>query len=275
MTTSGFLESKMNIGIVGLGVVGSALKFGFEKLGHEVVGFDIKFGDVKFEDVLSTEIVFICVPTPSTEEGCDTSVVEGVVKDFCDAKYEGVIVIKSTVLPGTTKKLSEKYDIELVFCPEFLRERCAISDFCENHDILVVGTDNNIYFEKIVSAHGFFPRKVVRFYSTTGAELVKYFHNTFNMLRIVFANEFYDLCKHFGVDYMKIKNTVCNHRLSTNKYYLDCSEKWRGAGGPCLPKDTYAIAKLFSEIYDSENIFEFLVKRNKKFSITVPEGMRK
>jgi len=265
----------MKVGIIGLGVVGSALSFGFSKLGHDVIGFDIKYENVKFEDVLTTEIAFICVPTPSTAKGCDTSIVEGVVKKFCDAEYKGILVIKSTVLPGTTERLSRKYGIDLAFCPEFLRVWCAISDFCENHDILVIGTKNDTFFEKIVSVHGFFPRKVIRFYSATEAELVKYFHNTFNMLRIIFANEFFDLCKYFGVDYTKIKNTVCNHRLSTNKYYLDCSDKWRGAGGPCLPKDTYAIAKLFSEIYDSDNIFEFLVKRNKKFSITVPRGMRK
>ena len=74
----------MNIGVVGLGVVGSACKFGFEKNGHNVKVHDIKL-ETTIKDVLDTEITFICVPTPEASDGsCDTSIVEGVVKEIMD-----------------------------------------------------------------------------------------------------------------------------------------------------------------------------------------------
>jgi UDP-glucose 6-dehydrogenase len=72
----------MKIGIVGLGIIGSACKFGFEKLGHKVYAHDIQL-DTKLEDLLNTSITYICVPTPSKEDGsCDTSIVESVINDL-------------------------------------------------------------------------------------------------------------------------------------------------------------------------------------------------
>ena len=69
----------MNIGIVGLGIIGSACKFGFEKLGHKVLGHDLIL-NTKLIDLINCEIIYICVPTPSKEDGsCDTSIVEQVV----------------------------------------------------------------------------------------------------------------------------------------------------------------------------------------------------
>ena len=120
----------MRIGIVGIGVVGRAHKFGFEKLGHDVSFHDTAY-DTKITDVLKTEVVYICVPTPSKVNGeCDTSIVESVIGDLINHDYDGIIAIKSTIKPGTTKKLCIKYDTnKICFCPEFLRERSAETDF--------------------------------------------------------------------------------------------------------------------------------------------------
>ena len=111
----------MIIGIVGLGVVGSACKFGFEKFGHEVVVHDIKM-DTKINNVFCADIVYICVPTPTGLDGkCDTTIVENVVDELAYVGYHGVIAIKSTVAPGTTKRLKEKHPaLNLCFVPEFL-----------------------------------------------------------------------------------------------------------------------------------------------------------
>ena len=136
----------MNIGIVGLGVVGSACKFGFELIGHTVSHHDTKDG-TSITDVKATDICFICVPTPSDSETgqCDTSIVESVVNELNDTQYKGLICIKSTVEPGTTNKLKTKHPtLRVAMVPEFLRERCAITDFTENHDLLVIGTDSQI-----------------------------------------------------------------------------------------------------------------------------------
>ena len=89
----------MKIGIVGLGVVGTAVKEGFENIEHEVVFHDIKF-NTNIKDILNTEICYICVPTPSAHDGsCNTSIVESVVEDLNDLRYQGIIAIKSTVTP--------------------------------------------------------------------------------------------------------------------------------------------------------------------------------
>ena len=143
----------MNIGIVGVGVVGGAVKFGFERLGHDVSAHDITLGTT-IKDVLDTEVCYICVPTPSNEDGsCDISIVESVLDELVEHNYQGIACIKSTVIPGTTERLQKKFK-SLAFVPEFLRERCAIHDFINAHEVCVIGTDNDTIFSKIKESHG-------------------------------------------------------------------------------------------------------------------------
>ena len=161
----------MNVGIVGLGVVGSAVRYGLEKLGHNVVGHDIALG-TNIEDLVGTEIVFLCVPTPPSEDGsCDTSIVKNVIEDLHKLDYSGVIAIKSTVSPGTTQDLIDKYNnYSICFVPEFLRERCASVDFVENHDVCIIGTNNKDAQTVIKEVHGKLPKSVISV-SPTEAEL--------------------------------------------------------------------------------------------------------
>ena len=99
----------MKIGIFGVGIVGSAIKFGFEKVGHQVFTHATRHY-TSIEDVKDTDVVFICVPTPSLKNGkCNVHIVKDVVFELNKLDYQGVIAIKSTVEPGTTKKLQEKY----------------------------------------------------------------------------------------------------------------------------------------------------------------------
>jgi UDPglucose 6-dehydrogenase len=133
----------MNIGIIGVGVVGGAVRYGMEKLGHRVFIYDPIIANSKFEDILNTNICFICVPSPSLENGkCDTSIVEQTIEKLNSLSYKGIAAIKSTVSPGTTQSLKDKYfhTMKICFIPEFLRERCAITDFTENHDVCIIGT---------------------------------------------------------------------------------------------------------------------------------------
>ena len=131
----------MKIGIIGLGAVGTANKHGFEHLGHEVLVHDIKL-NTSIQDVISTEINFLCVPTPSTDDGqCDTTILESVIQELDDNKYKGIIAIRSTSVPGFTQEMIEKHkNLAICFVPEFLRERCAVDDFIKNHKGLAVGS---------------------------------------------------------------------------------------------------------------------------------------
>ena len=262
----------MIIGIVGVGVVGEANKFGFEKLGHKVVIHDIKY-NTKISDIASSEIVFICVPTPAKSDGsCDTSIIEGVIKDICDINYKGIVVIKSTARPGTTKYLSEKYNIDIAFVPEFLRERCAISDFVEHHHLLAVGTNNKTTFSKIVDVHGSYPKNVCHL-TPTQAEMVKYFHNCFNALRVVLANEIYEITKALGEEYTPVKNAlICSSRVPD--MYFDVNDNCRGYAGMCLTKDVKGLAALVKELGLDINLFKVMDEENAKFKPTVFTGMR-
>jgi UDPglucose 6-dehydrogenase len=262
----------MKIGIIGLGIVGGATRDGFQKLGHNISIHDIAL-DTHIDDILETELCFVCVPTPSKESGeCDTTIVESVVKDLCDKEYRGIICIKSTVSPGTTEFLKEKYGNNICFVPEFLRERCATEDFINNHDVCIIGTSSNEFYSKIKEAHGNLPQKVIRL-TETEAEFCKYFNNSYNATLITFANSFYELCKSKGVNYKNIKDAISN-RKTINDFYLDCSEDLRGFGGMCLPKDTKELAFLSKKLKTTVEFFDNILKENEKYKTTVFKGMR-
>ena len=264
----------MKIGIIGVGVVGSTVEYGMKNLGHNISVHDIRL-ETKIEDILDCDVSYICVPTPMKDDGsCDTRIVEGVVSELYEHNYDGVIAIKSTVTPGTTRKLIDKYNNEnICFVPEFLRERCSISDFVENHDLLIIGTENDEAYNKIKESHGKYPKKVKRV-SETEAEFCKYFNNIYNATLITFANSFYEICKSQGVDYTNVKETIVN-RNHINDIYLDCNENFRGFGGVCLPKDTSAIASLAKELHLDTEFFKMILSENEKYKTTVFNGMRK
>jgi UDPglucose 6-dehydrogenase len=157
--------------------------------------------------------------------------------------------------------------------PEFLRERAAISDFTDNHDICIIGTDDAEVYEKVKESHGYFPQKFIQL-SPTEAEISKYFNNVYNATLITFANAFYELCQVKGADYTKIKSAMVQREHISNKY-LDCNENLRGFGGMCLPKDTSAISALMKDIGLPITLFEAVVNDNKNYETTVFEGMRK
>jgi UDPglucose 6-dehydrogenase len=263
----------MKIGVIGLGVIGSACKYGFEKLGHQVSFHDIAF-ETTINDVLDSEIIYVCVPTPQMGGGsCDTSIVEKVVEDLNENKFTGIIAIKSTVKPTTTEMLIKKYwELNICFVPEFLRERCAITDFTENHDLLAVGTHEQYIYDKVVECHGKYP-KTTQWLSPTEAELLKYYSNVFNAVRIIFANEMYEICKAVKADYTKIKDTFIK-RGTTTDMYLDVNENFRGYAGVCLPKDVSALASFVRELDLNLDLFETIDYENKKFKATVFDGMR-
>jgi UDPglucose 6-dehydrogenase len=263
----------MKIGIVGLGVVGSAVRHGFERIGHQVKWHDIKEEGSTLQNVLDTIACFICVPTNSRADGgCDVSIVQSVVRELHSLGYQGLIAIKSTVVPRTTAALAAELGREIVFCPEFLRERAAFTDFVENHDVCIIGSSSQSAFELIKEVHGELPKAFAHL-TPTEAELSKYFSNIYNALHITFANAFYEVCKTVGADYTAIKSAMVK-RSTIADAYLDCNENFRGFGGYCLPKDTEAFHVLVNELGLDIGLFKTIVEENKKFKRTTPDGMR-
>ena len=263
----------MKIGIIGLGVVGTANKAGFEYLGHTVHFHDIKL-ETKVDDLLDTEISFICVPTPSNQNGeCDTSIVESVIIELEALSYKGIVAIRSTAVPGFTQSMIEKYkNLCICYIPEFLRERCATDDFINNQKLLAVGSYDSWVYKKVLIAHGDIPEHFVHL-TPTEAEILKYFNNVYASLRVTFANVMFELCEKLDCDYTAIKNSY----IKTGKagdMYLDVSEGLRGYGGMCLPKDTKALAKLIEKLNLELDLINSIDHDNSKFKTTVFNGMR-
>jgi UDPglucose 6-dehydrogenase len=261
----------MKIGIIGLGVVGSACQKGFEILGHEVYHSDPKFG-TSIEDVLESEIVFVCVPTWAASDGsCDISLIRNTVEALTNHSYTGVIAIKSTVLPGTTQNLIKTYNNDRIcFVPEFLHEVSAVEDFVSNHDLLAVGCVSDYCYNTVLKACGWFPKKHVQL-DPTEAEILKYYANTFNALRVVFANVFYEICNKFNVDYNQILQAFL---MRSSHTYLECNQNLRGYGGQCLPKDVNAMREFCKQLNFDFDLFECIDHDNSLVKTTIPSGMR-
>lgn len=265
----------MKLGIIGLGVVGGANSAGFTLLGHEVLQHDTMWNDSTIHDVIDAEVVFLCLPSPQSDDGsCDTSIIESVIQDLDNENYNGIVCIRSTVEPGFTERMMDKFPTTTICCsPEFLRERAAADDFINHHELLAVGTDDPYVFEKIVEAHGNLPNNVKQL-SPTEAELLKYFNNSYAALRIVFANVFYELCEGLECDYSKVKDAYVKTGKTANMY-LDVNKRLRGYGGMCLPKDVAALAHSLKENGFNFDLIESIKQDNEKFKTTTFSGMRK
>jgi len=263
----------MKIGIVGIGVVGKANVAGFEELEHTVYQHDIKF-NTTINDVSQSDIVFICVPTPQAQDGsCDTSIIHSVIDQLVQINYQGIVAIRSTVVPGFTQQLIDTYkDLTICFVPEFLRERCAEEDFIENNKLLVVGTHDTRVYNKIVEAHGSLPENIQQL-TPTESEILKYYNNVYAALRVVFANTMFELCNKLDCNYTAIKDAY----IKTGKaidLYLDVNSDLRGYGGMCLPKDTQALAVLLKTLDLDFDLITSIHNDNNKIKQTVFNGMR-
>lgn len=264
----------MRIGIVGLGVVGSAIKKGFEDLGHNIVCHDLKLR-TSLQDVNDSEILFLCVPTPQGDDGsCDTTIITSILTELSANDYKGIVGIKSTVECGFTQRAIEKFqNLTICFVPEFLRERCAVDDFMHNHNLLAVGTHDKFVFDKMVEAHGHFPKDSVKL-KPTEAEILKYYNNVFAAYKIIFANIMSEVCNKLDCDYTTVKDAFVKFGRCKDTY-LDVNENLKGYGGMCLPKDVKAMAKLLDKLGIDFDTLESIDRDNSKLKTTVFNGMRK
>lgn len=266
----------MKIGSIGRGMVGEAIFQGLKTLENDMSYYDPKFMDSKISDILNTDVVFISVPTlPNEKNECDLSILIKVLDELHELKYAGIICIKSTITPGTTQSMIDKYKNEnICFCPEFLKERCAYEDFMENNPICLIGTVSEKAFTIIRIIHTPIS-KTFKMVQPIEAELTKYMQNVYNTYRVLFANGFYEICKHNNVEYNSVLNSLLV-RKELDEKYMKCDENMRGPSGPCLVKDSLA----FNEYVNKLNlpikptIFQTIVNDINLYPRTVIEGTR-
>jgi UDPglucose 6-dehydrogenase len=235
-------NGKSIIGIMGMGVVGDAVSEYFERRGYALRGYDPYRNIGSEQSINESDVVFICVPTPYRPSmGFDAGALEDAVSRLDGSK---VVVIKSTVLPGTTEAFQHRYSQHcFLFNPEFLREASAREDFV-NADRQLVGytAQSRHLAESLLSILP--PAPYQRVMVAREAEMTKYMTNCFLAMKVSFANEIFDLATALDVDYNVVADAVAaDPRIGAS--HLDVFDGgYRGYGGKCLPKDTKALIDL-------------------------------
>lgn len=241
------------LGIIGHGYVGRSLEYGFVEYDRQR-GFEPKhsvriYDKYKPRDPMDkvleeSDIIFMCLPTPYDEEKLkiDLSIYDEVMAEIAP-KLAGagkVVVVKSTVVPGTTRRYAAEYpDVPFAMNPEFLTEANYFQDFI-NPDRIVIGADNDWIAQRVIDLYRTcFPSAAILRMSTVAAEIVKYQANVMLAVKVAVSNVFYDICAAERVNYTDVRKAISlDPRIGPSHTEVTTE---RGFGGKCLPKDLGAI----------------------------------
>lgn len=297
----------VSISIFGLGYVGSVSAACFASMGHRVVGVDTSLAKVEMLEsgrspiiearmselvaegnrscrlhattdsvaaVMESDVSFVCVGTPSLRSGkLDLSHIEKVAREIGAAlklkKSRHMIVLRSTLLPGTTESLvvpmleqtsgrRSGADFTVAYNPEFMREGSAVSDFLQPPYTILGALDP----EHLAPLRELYKNTPGRLFETTipVAEMAKYFSNAYHAVKVTFANEVGTLCKHLGVDAEAVTEIFTSDtRLNISPAYLSPGFAF---GGSCLPKDVRALTHKAKELDLKLPMLESLLPSN-------------
>ena len=267
-----YSKSMANIGIIGNGYVGKAVDYGFKANNSIFIHDKYQSSECMAEVVRQSDFIFVCVPTPMDKaySQIDLSIVEEVVSEIVKLttpSHLPTIILKSTIVPGTTRTLTEKYKYpQMLFNPEFLTEANYLEDFV-HADRIVVGGDNGRIRQRLVDLYrDTFPDTPIFQTDPTTAEMVKYMANTFLATKVIFANEMYALCEKLGIKYEEAKQMViADHRIYDS--HLDVTTD-RGFGGKCFPKDTVALLGLGRKLKVDMELLQTVWDKNLKIRHT-------
>jgi UDPglucose 6-dehydrogenase len=263
----------MKLGVIGQGFVGGAVYQGMKNY-FDVYTYDINGKCTEsslFELIEKVDVTFLCLPTPMRKSGeCDLSIVENclsqvdmLVKSL--NKKDFIVIIKSTIPPGTTERLNKSNEnINVIFNPEFLTEANAIEDY-KNQNRIIVGGDRpwtstvKTIFEKA------FPQVPIIKTSSTIAEMVKYVTNTFLATKISFANEMFQICQGLDIDFDKvIEYSKYDGRLGNSHWSVPGHDGDFGYGGHCFPKDIAALNHVAEELGVKSTMLKAAIEKNKE-----------
>jgi UDPglucose 6-dehydrogenase len=256
------------IGIVGQGFVGSAVREGMKKH-FKIETFDIlpeKSTTKSLEELYrKTDMIFVCLPTPMKKTGeCDTKIVDSVFSQLNEMGTGKIVVLKSTVPPGTCRRFQEEYrNIELIFNPEFLTEANAVMDFI-NQDRIVLGGNNVLSLSETADMfRKAFPSIPIIQTSSDVAEMVKYVTNCFLSVKVAFANQLFDLCSAVNINYDDVADIAkLDTRIGTSHWKVPGPDGDRGYGGHCFPKDMNAFLYFSSQVGSDFSLIESAIRYN-------------
>ena len=250
------------VGIVGNGFVGESQIFAFSPT-NEIRVYDIdplKSTHTK-EETHKSDFIFICVPTPMSVDGRqDLSFIEKVFEESVEGP---IYIIKSTVLPGTTEELQQKYPhLNIVFSPEFLTERTAKLDMLTQSRIIFGGDKKLTNKVESLFSNRFMNRHFIHTDSKT-AEFIKYMNNTFFATKVSLMNEYHRLANLVGVNWDDaMYGFSSDGRIGDSHLHVPGPDGKLGFGGTCFPKDINAIISMANDVGVNMNILDAAWKTN-------------
>ena len=227
----------MKIGIIGCGFIGTALKVWLKENNPNVETFVSDPPKGMNDDISNCDAYFIQIHLPTEDNGTqDLTLMTDIINKL---PTNTPIWIRTTILPGTSKKLSEITGRKVHHMPEFLTERTYIEDFKWQP---MVFTDDIELLKKI------FPGKKHIDMTSAEAEMVKYAHNVFGALKVTYFNCIYDICKKEGLDYQKVREGVLGSTYINDVHtQVPGPDGKYGYGGKGFPKDVDAFEKLYRD----------------------------
>lgn len=234
----------MKIGIVGYGFVGRALSNALNT-NSSVIKIDPNLG-TNIDDLIkfNPDLIFLCLPTPmSSNKLQDISTLKEVIIDITKSNLIGLIVIKSTVLPNYLSEIKE-INSNIVYNPEFLREKSANDDFINSNLIVFGGNKDNC--DKLANFYNNFTRCISKDYIYTDsltASFIKYTINSFLASKVIFFNQLNKLYNSVNPedDWSNLISYISrDKRIGTSHMDVPGHDGRYGFGGACLPKDSKA-----------------------------------
>lgn len=235
----------MKIGIIGLGFVGTAIKLAYAKTDVELVLIDPAKGyHHSYEDLMSTDAVFVSVPSPQSDDGsCDTSILENVLDKLWEMEYPNVIISKVTAPPSVYDMLQDKH-LNLVHAPEFLTAVNANEDYA-NGTFLILGGKSFTHLQMAEDVIRIGQEKIktdVHYCQIGEASMAKYVINCWLATKVIFMNEINNLALAHGYNYNNIRDAfILDKRIGTSHTQVPGPDGEYGFGGYCFPKDTSAL----------------------------------
>ena len=231
----------INIGIIGHGFVGKAVSYGFNTANVSQHIIDPRYGN-DTSDLPACDAVFVCVPTPMSEDGSiDSSIIDSVMLSLVSRLSDfRVIVIKSTITPDIAKKWAID---DVVFNPEFLKEKSANEDFVNPEFHLFGGHKPYTTILKQIYEDYSLCKPCPAFeVSHAEASIIKYAINSFLSLKVTFFNQLNDLVEEENCNFAKIVKVVgSDKRIGASHSLVPGHDGKKGFGGACFPKDTSAL----------------------------------
>jgi len=281
---SNFDRSAAVVGLFGHGYIGQAVQALFSKEFQVLVYDPAKDFETKERVVSESHVVFVAVPTPMNVDGsCHTGIVESVLQDIQNTAVkvgrdleDFIVVIKSTVPPGFTQKMNERFALRILFSPEFLTEKNSVKDFIQASRVLLGGDMDDaavvfkffetVWKDRLVedSEHPDGQVYILRCDSTV-AELVKYFTNCYLATVVTFANEFKLVCDALEKKYDEVKVlAMLDPRVSRSHLDVPGHDGRPGFSGSCFPKDINSIRHVCNQLGTGERLFSAVIQRNEE-----------